>query len=477
MDLKKLIEQLRSNIATKLAERDQQKASRDEVRQSCLDENRAPTEDEAATVLAAEERISAIDAEVEQIRSEVDKYEREIRADEAADRLSREVHPMPTGPTEARGDATTRLERISEPRTYSRESDPKGVQFVRDVAASALGVPQASQRLARHMDEELVERAAIGAPLQDRAVGTGAFTGLVVPQYLVDEFAPYARAARPFADACRRHDLPAQGMTVNIGKLTTGTTAAVQSSENSSVSETNSDDTLLTINVQTIAGQQTVSRQSIERGAGIEDTIVGDLISAYNSTLDSTLLNQATTGLTNVATAIAYTDGTPTAAELYPKLLAAPAAVEALVLNQDQGDTFAVMHSRRWYWINSQLTSTWPILQQAGVAAAQAAGVNYGERYGSGFRGILPNGTPVIVDNNIATNLGAGTNEDEIYFPAQSESHLWEDPNAPMLIRAEQAAAATLGVLLVVYGYAAYTFTRRAHAQKIGGTGLVTPTF
>ena len=476
MDLKKLIEQLRTNIATKLAERDQHKAARDEVRQACLDENRAPSEDEAAKVLAAEERITAIDVEVDQIRGEIEKYEREVAADEAADRLSREVHPVPGLPAD-RADTTTRLERISEPRTYSRESDPKGVQFVRDVAASALGVPQASQRLARHMDEELVERAAAGSPLTDRAVGTGAFTGLVVPQYLVDEFAPYARAARPFADACRHHDLPAQGMTVNIGKLTTGTSAAVQSSENSSVSETNSDDTLLTVNVQTIAGQQTVSRQSIERGAGIEDTIVGDLISAYNTTLDSTLLNQATTGMTNVATAIAYTDGTPTAAELYPKLLAAPAAVEALVLNQDQGDTIAVMHSRRWYWINSQLTSTWPILQQAGVAAAQAAGVNYGERYGSGFRGLLPNGTPVVVDNNIATNLGAGTNEDEIYFAAQSESHLWEDPNAPMLIRAEQAAAASLGVLLVVYGYAAYTFTRRSHAQKVNGTGLVTPTF
>ena len=46
-----------------------------------------------------------------------------------------------------------------------------------------------------------------------------------------------------------------------------------------------------------------------------------------------------------------------------------------------------------------------------------------------------------------------------------------------MFIRAEQTAAASLGVLLVAYGYFAYTFTRRAHAQRIGGTGLVTPTF
>ena len=88
--------------------------------------------------------------------------------------------------------------------------------------------------------------------------------------------------------------------------------------------------------------------------------------------------------------------------------------------------------------------------------------MNYAERYGKGVRGVLPNGTPVVVDNNIATNLGAGTNEDEIYSARKNECHLWEDPNAPLFIRAEQTKAANLGVLLVVYGYFAYTFGRYA---------------
>jgi hypothetical protein len=46
-----------------------------------------------------------------------------------------------------------------------------------------------------------------------------------------------------------------------------------------------------------------------------------------------------------------------------------------------------------------------------------------------------------------------------------------------MFIRAEQPKLASLGVLLVVYGYFAYTHARYAQARKIGGTGLVTPTF
>jgi HK97 family phage prohead protease len=361
----------------------------------------------------------------------------------------------------------------AESRTYRPDTDRRGVQFASDVARAFMGDFAARQRLDRHMNEERVER---GADQFERAIGAGALTGLVVPSYLVDAFAGYPRADRPLADAMRMHDLPATGLTAYLGKLTTGTTAAEQTSENTAVSEGNADDTLLTIPILTSAGSQTVSRQSSERGVGVEDTIIEDLISAQRANLDSLLLNRASTGLTNVATAIAYTDGTPTAAELYPKLLAGPAAVEAAMLNAHPGDVIAVMHSRRWYWLQSQLTSTWPLFGQP-AAAAQNAGQNYAERYGNGFRGILPSGVPVIVDNNIATNLGAGTNEDELYFVSQSESHLWEDPNAPLLIRAEQTSAKTLGIDLVVYAYFAYVFNRVTHAQKINGTGLVTPTF
>ena len=263
---------------------------------------------------------------------------------------------------------------------------------------------------------------------------------------------------------------------MQIGKVTTGTSVDDQSAENALVSETDIDDTMLTVPVGTAAGSQTLSRQSVERGNGVEDTTIEDLIRAYAVNLDSKLLNKATTGLTNVATAITYTSASPTATELYPKLIGGAAAVEGALLDQGLGDTIAFMHSRRWYWLQTQLSNTWPLFGQPGVAA-QLAGENYGERYGAGFRGVLPNGTPVVVDNNIATTLGAGTNQDEIYFGAQSELHLWEDPNAPLLIRAEQNNAKKLGIDLVVYGYYAFLFNRRTHAQKIAGTGLIAPTF
>ncbi|MFE1543614.1 phage major capsid protein [Streptomyces microflavus] len=380
-----------------------------------------------------------------------------------------------TAPAANRAPAYDRVARVgAEERTYRPDQDRRGAGFQGDVMAAFLGDYEARDRLSRHMAEERTER---GNRLREtRAVGTGAFGGLVIPQYLTDMYAPQARTGRPFADACRPHTLPAQGMTVEISRVTTGTSVDNQSSENGSISETDMDDTVLSIPVRTAAGKQTASRQSIERGAGVEDVILDDLFRAYASRVDTTMLNVASVGLTNVATSVAYTDASPTTAELYPKVLEGLAGMEAALLDQASGDNLAVMHSRRWYWMQNAMGASYPLITQPGVVA-QTLGANYAEAYGRGVRGILPNGTPVIVDNNIAINGGAGTNEDEIYLVDRQECHLWEDPDAPVYIRAEETKAETLGILLVVYGYYAFTFQRQPHARKIAGTGLITPTF
>ncbi|WP_328449113.1 hypothetical protein [Amycolatopsis sp. NBC_00438] len=361
----------------------------------------------------------------------------------------------------------------SEPRTYTRESDRKGSLFLRDVARQFLTRdPDAIDRLARHMSEEKVER---GQQLQ-RAAGTGAFSGLVVPQYLTDMYAPAVANMRPFADICNHHDLPSEGMTVNISRITTASSVALQASENSAVSETDMDDTLLTENVQTASGQQTLSRQAIERGTGIEEVTLGDLFRRYATTLDNTLINQSTTGLAALATTTTYTDASPTVGELYPKLLGAAAGVEAALLGQAV-PSHVIMHSRRWYWMQSQVGPNWPTIQQPGIDP-QSSGVNNAVKYGSGSRGVLPNGMQAVVDNNLGTAGGTGTNEDAIYVVPADECHLWEDPNAPVYIRADQPKAASLGVLLVLYGYFAYSFRRfPAGMQSITGSGLSTPAF
>lgn len=454
-------------LATALAER--------KVRQDALISMRAAVDSGDATItndavtaaIAARDAASVTLAGAEKAVTDL---RAEVAEDERVERLAAESHP--TG-VSRRYDEVVRIG--GEARTYRQDQDPKGVGFVRDVVGQFFGDFGARDRLSAHMREERAER---GEDFDTRAAGTGAFAGLVVPQYLTDLYAKAVKAGRPFADACRHVDLPASGMTVNISRITTATTTALQT-EGSAVSETDVDDTLLSPPVQTVAGSQTVTRQAVERGTGTLDVVVEDLFRGYGTTLDRTLITQAATGLTNIATAIAYTDGTPTAPELYPKLLQGVAQVEAALLDQDPGRAVAVMHSRRWYWIQSQLSSTFPLIGQGMLPGVNVAGEAFVDTsYGSGFRGRLPGGTPVIVDNNIATNLGAGTNEDEIYFVNLDEAFLWEDPKAPMLIRTETGPSVkSLGVDVVVYGYAAYTFARQPHVQKVNGTGLVTPVF
>jgi hypothetical protein len=159
-------------------------------------------------------------------------------------------------------------------------------------------------------------------------------------------------------------------------------------------------------------------------------------------------------------------------------MVGAASTVEGSLLGWAQPDV-AVMHSRRWYSLLSAVGPNWPMIFTASnTVPAQSTGLNSGLGYAKGVRGMLATGLQVVVDNNVETNLGAGTNQDQIYVTSSQECHLWEDPQAPVFIRAEQPSAASLGVLLVLYGYFAYTMRRfSSSAVKVDGTGLITPTF
>ena len=200
-------------------------------------------------------------------------------------------------------EATSPARVIREARTYTATSSNS---FVADAYASQFSNDfQAKDRLARHMNEERVER---------RDVTSANFAGLIVPQFLTDLAAPFARAGRPFLDAARKHSLPADGLTISISKVTTGSSTAVQT-EGAAVSETNMDDTKLDISVVTVAGQQNVSRQAIERGTNIDSLVMADLVSAYHTNLDSLFVTTSATSLTNVISqVVTYTDASPTVA-------------------------------------------------------------------------------------------------------------------------------------------------------------------
>lgn len=422
--------------------------------------------------------IEPVEARSEETVPAVSELESRVAAAEARVDLESRIADLESRTAtlaEARAyDTVARVER--EERTYNPDADKRGVSFLSDVISRTFGDVEAAQRLARHAQEERTER---GTSIESRAIGTSALGAIVVPQYLVDLYAPALRAGRPLADIANRMALPAEGMTVEIPRITTGTSAAVQATQNTGVSETNMDETTLSVPVVTIAGQQTVSLQGISRGRGTEQIIVRDLVSAYNTALDSQLINGAGSsgehrGIRNVSgiVSVTYTDSSPTAAEAYPKLFD---LVQQIQSGAYRGITHFVMHPRRWAFFAAAVGTNSPILQIA-TNPEGSAGQFGVPSYGGVVGNIL--GIPVVLDANVPTNLGTGTNEDVILGVSADELHLWEDASAPLLVRAEQTSAASLGVLLVVFGFSAFTAGRVPGAHGIvSGTGCATPSF
>lgn len=268
-------------------------------------------------------------------------------------------------------------------------------------------------------------------------------------------------------------------MSVNISRVTTPSSAAVQANELSTVANQDMDDTLLTVGVQTVAGYQLVSGQALDRGAHVEETMLQDLTRQLYTSLDSTLLNQSTHGLTNVAHAIddetALVSANADSMVLYADIIKAASQSATAVRGVGYPD-LVVMHPRRWYFLQSALVSQYPLIGNPAQAGPMSSG-----SAPTGVTGRLPCGLNVVADANVTTSAkggaGGSANQDEIYVGPSSEAHLWEDSGSPVLIRAEQPMSNQLGVQLVMFEYMAYTYERYSNGfQKVSGVITGAPT-
>jgi len=425
---------------------------------------------------------------VTELQSARDWIRRELKSakakrDEARGILQEEVDRMSASeqvtPTETRKPAYDRVARVgAEERTYRPDDQRSGrPSFFRDLAmGQVFRDPSADARLARHAHENEVDGLA-GS--QQRAIGTGAVSGLVPPEYVTEQFAELARAGRPVANAVQSMPLPDTGMTVNVSRITTGTSAASQATENQAVSENNADDTLLSPPVVTIAGQQSISRQAIERGELVEQVLTADLANAHNTELDRQVINGSGAsgqhlgilGTSNIIS-VSYTDASPTAGELWPKLVDAVRQVGA---QRFATPNLLVMNPLAWGWLLSQLDTTGRPLFAVGGSEGMFNTEGASDTAGYDMTGRML-GCRVVVSGNVPTNLGGGTNESRIIAMRAEDSWLYEDANAPIYIRAEQPLAASLGVLFVAYSYSAFTAGRQPKSVAVvAGTGLIIP--
>ena len=102
--------------------------------------------------------------------------------DDAADAAMRESHPTSAKRVNPAYDQVARI--TSEARTYHKGNDPDGTSFLRDVArGQVMSDPEAQSRLARHMQEERVERPQYAERTAGDLISSG-IGGVMVPQYL-----------------------------------------------------------------------------------------------------------------------------------------------------------------------------------------------------------------------------------------------------------------------------------------------------
>ena len=443
-----------------VSERDEISATQTGLVERAADEARDLTESEDTNLKDLKARADVLDVRIAELR------EIQVANLEAA-KLRAEVSATEDAPEER---AAGRVTVTDEPLTYGEHS---GRSFFSDLYRSQFHHDPSSQaRMARHSAEMDVEQ---------RDGTTANYAGLVVPQYLTQLAAELARAGRPFANLCTAMPLPGSGMTLNISRVTTGSSAAVQATENSAVSETDIDDTLLTVDVRTIAGQQDISRQALERGEGIDSLIMADLQSAIATTLDEGAIygdgtSGALLGLNNITgkNDVTYTDASPTVAEFYPKLLD---AIQQINSNRYAGPDLIIMHPRRAAWLAAAVDgqSRPLVLPQANVPSNT---MGTGPVAGYGLNGLQLAGIPVVADANISTVGGAGSNEDSVFVVRRADMLLFESAGAPSMVRMDQTLGGQLTVKLVAYQYAAAVFGRYPAAiSKVAGTGLVAPSF
>ena len=330
-------------------------------------------------------------------------------------------------------------------------------------------------------DREATDRLS-GHALATRDINTTDTSGgdFVPPAYLVNEYIAKARAGRITADLCSKFALPGGTDSINFPAITTGTANAAQASQNSALQETNLVTATVTAPVTTIGGIQDVSVQLVEQSPiAFDQVIFADLAASHAQAVGNAVINGTggsgtLEGFVNADTVntITYTDESPTAAETVAKIAD---GIQQVATSRFLPADAIVMHPRRWYALASGVDGSQRPLVVPTAQAQNTFGTS-GDVVAEGPAGNIL-GLPVYLDPNIATNTGAGTNEDIIIISRFADAYLFEGTPKAEVFRETLSAEATVRFRL--YNFVAFTAERYVgvNTSIVSGTGLVSPSF
>lgn len=288
----------------------------------------------------------------------------------------------------------------------------------------------------------------------NRTDGTGGFGS--PPLWIMDAIASVPRAPRALANLIPTFPLPTRVGEVNVPRLTTGTLVGTVLDGGTAVTR-DITDAAVTSPVVTIAGQSDMALQLLEQspaGGYLDHVIFRDLRESYDYQLERQLLSGTGTGAqilgvlnvptgAGLASAVTYTDGTPTAAELVPFV---GQAVAQLGNSRLRPPECLLMRTARWAWIGS---AAWPTSQSKTLI-----------------------GYDVVEDDAIPATLGAGGNQDAIIGVRPSDMLLLE--STPRVTVDFESGSGVLGVRLQLRAYVAALVARYPTAiVTLQGTGMI----
>ncbi len=425
------------------------------------------TEAEDAEFRTNVEAVKAKQADVDDLSAQIADLEaEEERAGKNEEMVKRALKP--------------RVE-VSESVTYERGN---GASYFQDFMKRQLNMADDTvlERLRRHAVD-----VATGKEYRalDRVDTSGGYH--VPPAWLMSRHIELARAGRAYANLAPSEMLPGGTDSINIPKISTGTSTAVQAADNTASSdttngshETDLTDTFVTAPVRTVWGQQGLSVQLLDQSPlNFDEIVFRDLIADYATKVDLQVIGgsgssgqvKGVRSNANIHTITATEGGTALAKAkvVYAKIAD---AIQRIHTSRFLPPEVVVMHPRRWAALTAVLaTDDRPLLVPSGPGQNQIG--EFGGVVSQQVVGHI-HGLPVVTDPNLPTTQD--TDQDVIHVLRASDLLLFEGPLKTRVL--EETRADNLTVLLQVYGYVAFTSERQSKGiAEISGTALSVPTF
>lgn len=365
--------------------------------------------------------------------------------------------------------------RVKEQQTYQK-GDPRR-SYMQDLIKLSLNLDDTGdsrERLMRHAQDVATQPEYSEYRDLTRVDGSGGYA--IPPAWLMSQYIELARPGRAFANLVQRQPLPSGTDSINIPKLLTGTSTAVQNGDNTAVQDVDLTDTFISAPVRTIAGAQGVAIQLIDQSPiAFDDVVFRDLVADHASQTDKqTLSGSGTAGQILGVRLTPNIGSVATSAVTIQGVYSAIAnAIQTVHTTRFMPPEVIVMHPRRWGWFLSLLDGQQrPLFLPSANQPMNAGGI----LTDVASQQVVGNmhGLPVVTDPNLEINLGESTTEDPIYVLRASDIVLWESGVRARVL--PETKATTLTVLLQIYNYLAFSAARYP-ASIVQITGLTAPSF